>query len=50
MPRAPDARAEQARNLFLSGKKLIEIASSWTSQKAPSEVGKTDINEKVVTI
>lgn len=26
MPRAPDARAEQAHKLFLSGKKLIEIA------------------------
>ncbi len=26
MARAPDARAEQARELFLSGKKLIEIA------------------------
>lgn len=26
MARAPDARAEQARKLFLSGKKLIEIA------------------------
>ena len=26
MPRAPDTRAEQAHDLFLSGKKLIEIA------------------------
>ena len=26
MARAPDARVEQAKELFLSGKKLIEIA------------------------
>ena len=26
MARAPDARAEQAKKLFLSGKKLIEIS------------------------
>lgn len=28
MPRAPDARAEQAKELFLSGKKLIEISET----------------------
>ncbi len=28
MARAPDARAEQAKELFLSGKKLIEISEA----------------------
>ena len=37
MPRKPDERITQAKELYLKGQKLIEIASQ-------SEVGKIDIN------
>ncbi|MFR4578396.1 MAG: hypothetical protein ACLT76_00875 [Clostridium fessum] len=34
---------EQARELFLEGKKLIEISSFWKSRKGQSEAGKIDM-------
>ncbi len=43
MARAPDARMEQARDLFLEGKKLIEISDLLKIPEGQSEAGRIDM-------
>ena len=41
MARAPDARVDQAKELYQQGKKLVEISAQLEYQKEPSAGGNT---------